>query len=606
MSESISSVAAWLKSSLCRHTISIGSTPDEDIGIELRWLSSLRQRSIGLSGDQSPLSSVPQALSTPVSHGVLNWARLLGDPDARKVPWITDDQDKIDACASGVFHLLSATKATLSVDVSHTKRIMPLLVYALWTSWPEFKQQLIDEANSGLCYKNGMNVQNLVYQLREMNRHWRKKFWNKFCEDAESQSPEEKLSSLIVIIHGIHGSTQATEMYDIVRSLKDQHPLDIVAITTPELLHPVSRDNRSIMKIHTLAVSATGMVSYSADPLAFRWFNQNLFLLVLDANSKFPRILDERRAFNGLWADLCGRAARVWERRDDVTRSTLEIVALLYDAAEDRRKILQFLFDVPAVTEDKINVNIDKDNTEIALLLQQLLENRSYKHEITEIPEVEALSVLNLTHQFQILERGLPEHTEIKDKKLLKHRAQRLVNVLADFLQILPEELAVRGINLLNDRPVQYGGFADIYHGQYTNSKGEEVQVALKSDPTRHLILRKFAKEALVWHYLRHPNIVPFIGVDATTFPTPMMAMVSSWMSQGSILKYMGEKSPTSRYAITLLNDVIQGLMYLHSENILHGDLCGRNILIKECRACLTDFGLAASIESDTSIKMKP
>ncbi|KAJ7477474.1 kinase-like domain-containing protein, partial [Mycena latifolia] len=162
-----------------------------------------------------------------------------------------------------------------------------------------------------------------------------------------------------------------------------------------------------------------------------------------------------------------------------------------------------------------------------------------------------------------------------------------------------------------NHFAVQYGGFADIYHGQYTNSEGEDVQVALKvlkvfpdqSDPTRHLILRKFAKEALVWHYLRHPNIVPFIGVDATTFPTPMMAMVSSWMSQGGVLQYMRKNSPMSRYAITLLNDIIQGLMYLHSENILHGDLCGRNILIKERRACLTDFGLAAFIQSNTSIK---
>jgi serine/threonine-protein kinase TNNI3K len=133
---------------------------------------------------------------------------------------------------------------------------------------------------------------------------------------------------------------------------------------------------------------------------------------------------------------------------------------------------------------------------------------------------------------------------------------------LADFLQILPENLVVYDIHLLNDRPVQYGGFADIYHGQYTNSNGEEVQVALKvlkvfqdqSGATRLLILQKFAKEALIWHYLRHPNIVTFIGVDTTTFPAPMMAMVSSWMSQGNVLKYMRDNEfPTSRYAIPLV-----------------------------------------------------
>ncbi|KAJ6578291.1 kinase-like domain-containing protein [Mycena capillaripes] len=50
--------------------------------------------------------------------------------------------------------------------------------------------------------------------------------------------------------------------------------------------------------------------------------------------------------------------------------------------------------------------------------------------------------------------------------------------------------------------------------------------------------------------------------------------------------------------------DIIMGISYLHSVNIVHGDLCGRNILIsEEDRACLTDFGLAAFVEVETSIK---
>ncbi|KAJ6553268.1 kinase-like domain-containing protein [Mycena capillaripes] len=211
----------------------------------------------------------------------------------------------------------------------------------------------------------------------------------------------------------------------------------------------------------------------------------------------------------------------------------------------------------------------------------------------------------------QILDRDLPDTDAIEDKKVFKRRAHRLLTILADYLKILPEELAVHGVVLLSDRPVKYGGFADIYHGQYTNSSGEEVEVALKvlkifqdqSDDARRLILQKFAKEALVWHYLKHTNVVPFLGVDAATFPSPTMAMVSTWMPQGSALNYMAENSPVFHYAISLLDDVIQGLMYLHSENIVHGDLCARNILIKGRRACLTDFGLAAFIEMDTSVK---
>ncbi|KAJ7882624.1 kinase-like domain-containing protein, partial [Mycena olivaceomarginata] len=176
----------------------------------------------------------------------------------------------------------------------------------------------------------------------------------------------------------------------------------------------------------------------------------------------------------------------------------------------------------------------------------------------------------------------------------------------------LPEELAVKEVVLLSEHPIKHGGFSNIYHGRYKNPDGEHQEVALKvlkifedqSDDRRNLLHDKFTKEALVWHYLRHKNIVKFIGVDSTTFPSPARAMVSPWMAQGSVLKYIAETSPVAPYAVELLDDVIKGLKYLHSVNIVHGDLCGRNILIDaRGRACLTDFGLAAFVESDVTIK---
>ncbi|THU86282.1 kinase-like protein [Dendrothele bispora CBS 962.96] len=54
------------------------------------------------------------------------------------------------------------------------------------------------------------------------------------------------------------------------------------------------------------------------------------------------------------------------------------------------------------------------------------------------------------------------------------------------------------------------------------------------------------------------------------------------------------------------LHEVAQGLAYLHSQKIVHGDLRGANILINdEWQACLTDFGLTvfndATASSSTS-----
>jgi hypothetical protein len=131
-------------------------------------------------------------------------------------------------------------------------------------------------------------------------------------------------------------------------------------------------------------------------------------------------------------------------------------------------------------------------------------------------------------------------------------------------LRLLPEELAIAGIELLSDHPMKHGGFANIYRGRYTNTAGHEMQVALKvlkvfedqSDELRQKMLEKFSKEAPVWRYLKHKNIVEFLGVDSTTFPSPAYAMVSPWMEQGSVLKYVLSNSPSSNYAVLLVSQI--------------------------------------------------
>ncbi|KAJ7926881.1 kinase-like domain-containing protein, partial [Mycena leptocephala] len=167
----------------------------------------------------------------------------------------------------------------------------------------------------------------------------------------------------------------------------------------------------------------------------------------------------------------------------------------------------------------------------------------------------------------------------------------------------------------MTEHPVNHGGFSNIYFGRYENSEGFQTEVALKvlkifenqTEDDRVLLHRKFVKEVLVWRFLRHESIIPLFGVFQTA-SLPSLAMVSPWMPRGSVLKYIGDLSPSSTYAMNLvypiLNEVIQGLMYLHSENVVHGDLCGRNILIdNDGRARLTDFGLAAFLSSETSVK---
>jgi hypothetical protein len=49
-----------------------------------------------------------------------------------------------------------------------------------------------------------------------------------------------------------------------------------------------------------------------------------------------------------------------------------------------------------------------------------------------------------------------------------------------------------------------------------------------------------FRKEALFWRQLRHPRILPFLGIDANSFASiETLCMVSPWISRGTILEYV-------------------------------------------------------------------
>ncbi|KAJ7233004.1 hypothetical protein C8J57DRAFT_997184, partial [Mycena rebaudengoi] len=83
----------------------------------------------------------------------------------------------------------------------------------------------------------------------------------------------------------------------------------------------------------------------------------------------------------------------------------------------------------------------------------------------------------------------------------------RMLNWLATYLNQLPEEIAVHGVTLMSDHPVDRGGFGNIYRGTYRHADGEQIEVALKvlqifgggSEESRQILTDKFTKEALVW-----------------------------------------------------------------------------------------------------------
>lgn len=112
---------------------------------------------------------------------------------------------------------------------------------------------------------------------------------------------------------------------------------------------------------------------------------------------------------------------------------------------------------------------------------------------------------------------------------------------------------------------------------------------------------RSFHRELIAWRHLKHPNILPFLGVVCVD--NKYLGMVSPYMPNGSAPKYIA-KNPDAN-VLQILYDVAIGLGHLsaHHPPIAHGDLKGANVLIdQDGRARICDFGLSKFMKDFLSI----
>ncbi|KAF5345799.1 hypothetical protein D9756_010860 [Leucocoprinus leucothites] len=158
------------------------------------------------------------------------------------------------------------------------------------------------------------------------------------------------------------------------------------------------------------------------------------------------------------------------------------------------------------------------------------------------------------------------------------------------------------------------GGFSDIHKGHLGGKEFclKVVRLHQKSDTDTLLKARSpnkqfrkpgteadcdcdpqsFAKEAILWGHLQHPNIVPFYGVYYVNTLRRQICLVSPWMHHGNVVEYLKRHPFVARAPLVL--DVTSGLEYLHSQDVIHSDLKGANILVNDLgKACITDFGFS-------------
>ncbi|KAH8829901.1 kinase-like domain-containing protein [Flagelloscypha sp. PMI_526] len=163
----------------------------------------------------------------------------------------------------------------------------------------------------------------------------------------------------------------------------------------------------------------------------------------------------------------------------------------------------------------------------------------------------------------------------------------------------LPPGFYLSGVLLDGHDAIGGGGFADTFKG----TLGEQavclkvLRVFVVSDPDkRKKSIQTFLDEAIIWRHLRHPNILPFLGISQDAFaPRTSTCFVSSFMANGDLMQFL-KRNPEHDRTVCLI-EIAKGLQYLHASNICHGDVKGANVLVDDDNHCrLADFGITSLI----------
>ncbi|KAJ7878757.1 kinase-like domain-containing protein [Mycena olivaceomarginata] len=278
----------------------------------------------------------------------------------------------------------------------------------------------------------------------------------------------------------------------------------------------------------------------------------------------------------------------------------LDVLKQLGGFVEDRlgalqkyRQDIQILVGVMQSTKEKYSIatnhtiskhvheNMKRDvSIVVARFVVFLRDLQSYK-EFLECHGTDAQQLLDL----------LQDLLDLDSFSVVKPLLFKALVRLSRFSGLHPRCLALSGLQKVGQQ-VTGGGFADIWKGLV---RGQGVCVKIMrifEDSNVEAVLKEFAREAVIWRQLCHPNVLPFFGIY---YLDNRLCLVSPWMEYGNVLKFLAVKKPTNPERLSLILDVALGLQYLHERKIIHGDLKGLNILVTPSRrACIADFGVCS------------
>jgi hypothetical protein len=163
--------------------------------------------------------------------------------------------------------------------------------------------------------------------------------------------------------------------------------------------------------------------------------------------------------------------------------------------------------------------------------------------------------------QHSCVTKYIAQLSEIDDPR--QTNAVRMLRRACGLLGLLPtSHVLSEGLMKTSERALFHGGYAEIWRGTLGTrevaikvlrvySTDDMANVKRVSATKLHgIILRtrqRFCSEVVLWKRLKHPNVLPFLGISTTIFP---FCMISDWMPHGSVVDYLRKNSDVDRFSL--------------------------------------------------------
>ncbi|NWW62908.1 PAK3 kinase, partial [Ifrita kowaldi] len=133
--------------------------------------------------------------------------------------------------------------------------------------------------------------------------------------------------------------------------------------------------------------------------------------------------------------------------------------------------------------------------------------------------------------------------------------------------------------------------------------------VAVKQIDLQKQGCKEVFKEVLVTRQMKHPNIVTYLERQVVLvffmgiyLVSEALWLVLEYMDGGSLAKVVSKKRMAVGHVATVCRECLQGLAFLHANQVIHRDIKSDNILLGwDGSVKLTDFGLCAVPTSEQS-----